>query len=179
MESSSIEKLSTCTERKDIRTGIFNFQDQIINGELSDSGDEVFIGDSPICPLKHSFSDGIYVREIFIPANAKLTGKIHKHQHPNFLMSGVVKVITETGGEEMLYAPCSMISEPGTKRALYAVTDLIWITVHLNPTNTQDLQKLEKIVIAESYQDFDKYKKIKENPAVRIYNKIIKKLLYF
>ena len=48
-----------------------------------------------VCPLKHTFSDGIYVREITIPAGMFIVGKIHKHDHPNFLLKGKVVVVTE------------------------------------------------------------------------------------
>ena len=96
--------------------------------------DNVFIGDTINCPLKHSFSDNIYVREISIPKGTVLVGKIHKHEHPNFLMSGKVRVVTEETSE-VLEGPLSMISSPGTKRALIALTDLVWITIHHNPTN--------------------------------------------
>ena len=92
-------------------------------------------GDSPEMPLKHSFSDGMYVREIFLPKGHILTGKIHKHSHPNFLMSGEVIVVTENGGREHLKGPLAMISEPGTKRAIVALEDTVWITVHLNLDN--------------------------------------------
>jgi hypothetical protein len=80
-----------------------------------------------------------------------LTGKIHRHSHPNFLMSGEVIVVTENGGKEHLKAPLSMISEPGTKRAVVALEDTVWITVHV--TNETDLDKIEDYVIAKSYDD--------------------------
>ncbi len=113
------------------------------------------IGDSDRCPLTHRFTDGIYVREIMIPAGTPLVGKIHRHDHPNFLMSGTVRMITEDGPEEIT-GPKVMISKAGVKRALFAVTDLVWVTVHHNPTNTQDLKKIEKFVIADSYEEFDR-----------------------
>lgn len=118
---------------------------------------DVFLGDSDLCPLRHSFSDGIYVREIFIPAGIVLTGKIHKHSHPNFLMKGEVDVITEYGGIEHLIGPLSMISSAGTKRIVKTYTDTIWITIHHNPTNTVDLSELEKIVISDSYEEYEKF----------------------
>jgi hypothetical protein len=104
-----------------------------------------------VLPLKHSFSPGIYVREIFIPKGTVLTGKIHRHSHPNFLMSGVVDVVTEDGGLERLTAPLSMISPAGTKRAVYAVEDTVWITVHA--TDETDLDKIEKEVITQDYKE--------------------------
>lgn len=108
-------------------------------------------GDSPEMPLKHSFAEGVYVREIFIPKGHILTGKIHKHSHPNFLMKGEVVVVTEERGREHLKAPLSMISSPGTKRAIIALEDTVWITVHV--TNETDLEKIEDYVIAKTYDD--------------------------
>ncbi len=139
--------------KKDFRTQIIELENKIINLDHKD----VIKGDSKVCPLKHSFSDGIYVREITIPAGMVIIGKIHKHDHPNFLLKGEVVVITEEGGKEELKAPCSMISKPGTKRILYAKTELIWTTVHLNPTNTQDLKELEEEIIAPTYDAYEKF----------------------
>ena len=150
---------------KSIREDIMNFEFDIKNMDGS------FVGDSDACPLKHSFSDGIYVREIFIPAGMFIVGKIHKHDHPNFLMSGTVDVVTESGSERIV-GPCAMISSAGTKRALHAITDLVWITVHSNPTNTQDLNKLEQIVIADSYEAYDKFLAQKERKT--LFSKLLK-----
>lgn len=108
-------------------------------------------GDSDQFPLKHSFADGVYVREIFIPKGSVLTGKIHRHSHPNFLMKGEVVVFTEGKGREHYSAPMAMISEPGIKRAIFALEDTIWITVHV--TGETDLKKIEDYVITESYDD--------------------------
>jgi len=149
--------------QEETKKGIIDLETTIKNLDH----DGVIIGDSKTCPLKHSFSDGIYVREISIPAGMIIVGKIHKHDHPNFLLKGSVVVITEKDGIEELTGPCSMISKPGTKRALYAKTDLVWTTVHLNPTNTQDLVELEKEIIADSFEDYElfielKNKQIKE-----------------
>ena len=150
----------------DIRKNIVDFETQVKEQEGA------FVGDSDYCPLKHTFSDGIYVREIFIPAGTYIVGKIHKHEHPNFLMSGTVDVVTEAGVERLV-GPLSMISPSGTKRALRAITDLVWITVHHNPTNTQDPKKLEKIVIADSYKEYDRYKKLQGNKFISFLKSLI------
>jgi hypothetical protein len=110
------------------------------------------VGDTDTLPLTHSFADGCYVRQIFIPAGMMLTGKIHKHSHPNFLMLGEVLVATEFGGVEHLRAPLAMISQAGTKRAVYALTDTWWITVHV--TAERDLARIEEHVIAPDYPSF-------------------------
>lgn len=147
--------MQTLTEFKKeittVRDGILEFENMlsVCEGAVH--------GDSDVCPLKHSFAPGIYVREIFIPKGLVLTGKIHLHKHPNFLMSGKVKVYTEFGGFEILEAPKIMISEAGTKRVVETIEDTLWCTVHHNPTNTHDLKELEKIVIAQSYDEYEKF----------------------
>lgn len=111
-------------------------------------------GDRPDCPLIHSFGGGMYVREIFIPAGMMLTGKIHKHEHPNFLMEGKVSMITEDGGVIIMEGPQSLMSPAGCKRALYTHTPTWWITVHLNPNeHTEFNEAFESEIIASSYKE--------------------------
>ena len=121
-----------------------------IEGAISECPTATF-GDSPDCPLFHSFSDGIYVREIQIPAGKLLVGKIHKHEHPNFLLRGKVSVLTEDGGMEYLEAPCYMISPAGTKRVVYVHEDCCWVTVH--KTDAENPEEAEGDVIATNYED--------------------------
>lgn len=132
--------------RQNIRNKILNLEDNMKKVPSA------HIGDSELCPLKHSFADGIYVREIFIPAGTLIVGKIHKHSHPNFLMQGKVSVLTEEGVKH-LEAPLSMVSPAGTKRVVYAHTDTVWITVHR--TKKQNLKKIEKEIIAKDYAEID------------------------
>lgn len=109
-----------------------------------------FIGDSEHCPLTHSFADGVYVREIFIPKGTLLVGKIHKHSHPNIILRGDVSVATEEGPKR-LKGPLSMISPAGTKRVVYAHEDTIWITIHV--TDKKDLVEIEDEIIAKTYDE--------------------------
>jgi len=40
---------------------------------------------------------------------------------------------------------------------VFAKTELVWTTVHLNPENITDLEKLEEDNIAINYEEFDKF----------------------
>lgn len=152
-----VVKENGLSEKKAIRKSIMDFE------ELLKKQDNVFLGDTPaVCPLIHKFADEIYVREIHIPKGIVLTGKIHLHKHPNFLMKGKVIVFTESGGEETLEAPQSIISEAGTKRVVLTLEDTIWVTVHSNPKNIQDTDEIEKFVIAPTYQEYEKFRKSKK-----------------
>lgn len=108
-------------------------------------------------PLQHLFPPGLYMRTIRLPAGSVLVGKIHKHRHGNILSAGRVRVFTEFGGTEEFEGPLQMISEPGTKRAVLALTDAVWTTLHLNPDNTQDLAVLEARIIASTYEEYDAF----------------------
>lgn len=114
---------------------------------------DVQFGDQERCPLKHRFADGIYVRDIFFPKGMLVVGKIHRHAHPNFLMSGEVTVVSEAHGKQRFKAPHSWVSEPGTKRIIYAHEDSLWITVHA--TDETDLVKIEEELIAKSFDELD------------------------
>lgn len=110
------------------------------------------------CPLQHIFAPGAVARTIFLPERAVIVGKIHKHAHLNMLHRGKVTVVTEGGGIEMLDAtrfPLIMVSPAGTKRAVHALEDTIWTTVHL--TNETDLAKIEEDVIAKTYEEYEKF----------------------
>jgi hypothetical protein len=137
--------LDTCEKRREFICGL---EAMIAAQQFS-----VF-DDNEICPLNHSFCDGMYMREIFIPAGILLTGKIHRHQHPNFLLMGTVSMITEDGGLCQMSAPQALISPAGCKRAIYTHTDVRWVTVHLNPNgHTGPCEALENEVIAKEYAE--------------------------
>lgn len=107
------------------------------------------------CPLQHVFAPGAYARTMFIPAGTTIVGKIHKHAHLNILSQGTVCVMTETEGDRELTGPLTMCSPPGTKRAVYAVTDAVWTTIHL--TTSTDLDEIEREVIAPTFDDYERF----------------------
>lgn len=107
------------------------------------------------CPLQHSLIDGVYVRTIFIPAGTVIVGKIHKHRHANILSQGEVLVITEGEGARRLKGPLTMVSPAGCKRAVRALTDTTWTTIHA--TDETDLDKIEDWVIAKTYEEYEQF----------------------
>ncbi len=110
------------------------------------------------CPVTHHFAPSVYAREIFMPAGAVVVGKIHKHAHLNIISKGRVIVSTEFGKKELI-APCTFVSEAGTKRAVYIVEDCIWTTIH--PTDETDLAKIEDHVIAKDYESLLEFQREK------------------
>ena len=99
----------------------------------------------------------MYCRELFIPEGTTVVGKIHKHSHITILAEGKSAIVSQDG-EEILEAPYVFVSTIGAKRAVHAITDCTWITVHLNPSNTQDITQIEDEHIAKSYNELLEHK---------------------
>lgn len=97
---------------------------------------------------KHYFADGVYLRQLTIPAGVVVTGKIHKTRHLTIICSGTVQITTDDGVVE-LTGPAVFVSEPGIKKAAYAITDTVVMNPH--PTESTDLEEIEREFIAPSF----------------------------
>jgi len=135
-------EFNVAAENVTFRSGVMALQDHMLGlpSTLED------------CTLRHIFAPGNYAREMMIPKGTLIIGKIHKHAHLNIISKGRVHVATEFGPVSF-EAPHTFVSEPGTKRAVYALEDTIWTTIHA--TDETDLDKIENYVIAKSYEDFE------------------------
>ena len=112
--------------------------------------------DSKISPIKHTFADGIYIRQMDMAAGTVVVGAIHKHLHVWFLLEGNVTVATEDTTEDYI-APCYVVSTPGAKRVILANKNSIFVNVHKNPSNTKDIDQLEKEIVALNYEEYEEY----------------------
>ncbi len=123
--------------------------DKVLNHSI-DELESVMLDNFPIidCPVTNRFTDGMYVIEIFMPAGAFITSKIHKTQHQYFILKGKVKVWID-GIEQTLEAPHIGVTEPGTRRVLHILEDCVWCTSHPNPNN-ETLEQLEERIIEKN-----------------------------
>ncbi len=158
-----VEKEASITEanREKTRQVILNAEEAIkkIPGAM--------LGDC--FPLKHTFVDGAYVREITMPKGVLLTSKIHKVCHPYFILKGDVSVLTEKGVVR-IKAPFSGITPAGTKRILYIHEETVWTTVHV--TKEKDLDKIEEEVIANSFDELPN--ELEKNKILEFVNEVKK-----
>jgi hypothetical protein len=153
--------------RQDILTVQTELQRLIANGAVESTLEN--------CTLKHYFSPKdekygccTYAREMMIPKGTLIIGKIHRHQHLNFITQGKVIVYTEFG-DKHLEAPCTFISEVGLKRAVYAEEDTLWTTVHMTEFGSEtELDKIEIEVIAPSYNDLGLIASVDALPQIAV-----------
>lgn len=139
------------------RSSVMNLEAKLENTE------GVLVGKDTekLCPVKHSWGEGCYVREWTSPPGVITISRIHKHAHPFFVIEGDVSVMTENGIER-IKAPHYGITQPGTKRILYTHETTRWVTVHVT-----DLRDPDAIVDEVTAKDFDD-PQITESDRIRL-----------
>jgi hypothetical protein len=103
-------------------------------------------GDTIDLETRHHFSDGLYARELLIPAGVCLVGALHKTKHLYTVVKGKCRVSSQFENLE-IEAPFMGETIPQTKRVIYAVTDCVWITYH--PTDLTDVEEIEKALLEQ------------------------------
>ncbi len=93
----------------------------------------------------HHFAPGVYVRELRIPAGVCLTGAVHKTEHLNICVKGVLRVVSVGMPDKVVSGGEIFTSPSGTKRAAYVESDAVWLTVHA--TEETDIDKLEQMLV--------------------------------
>jgi len=78
----------------------------------------------------HHFAEGVYVRELRVPAGALVTSRIHKHSCVSIVSKGKAHVWTEEEGDRVVSAPACWHTVAGSRRIGYVLEDLIWLTAH-------------------------------------------------
>ena len=97
-------------------------------------------------PTSHIFHGGMYCRQVFRHAGVTIVGKIHKQEHFYMVVSGTVRITTDEG-VQTLDAPFLLCSKPGTRRAVYAVTDALCMTIHRVESN--DVETVERELVED------------------------------
>ena len=105
-------------------------------------------GEDPF-PLVHTFINGLYVRQVTVPADILTVTKIHAVDHVFFLQQGTISVLTEAG-PTIHTAPYQGITLKGTKRIIYHHDEVIFTTVH--PTTKTTVNEVEDEIFAKDFE---------------------------
>jgi hypothetical protein len=98
-------------------------------------------------PLEHFICNKTYVRQITLPKDIMLTGKVHNFDHTSILSKGEVTIMTDEGVTR-IKAPATWVSKAGTKRLIYVHEETIWSTIHQSENTT--VEDLEKEMVHDS-----------------------------
>lgn len=102
-------------------------------------------------PTLEFISNGLYTREIIIPAGTALISRVWLEPYVDIMVSGDITVITPDG--PVRYTGYNIfVGTPGRKRAGYAHSDTIWVTVHRTEEKTH-VGLLEKMSVP-NVQDY-------------------------
>ncbi len=109
---------------------------------------------------EHSFADGMYIRKTTVPKGYAFLTYIHKKSHPVTMVGDLVLI--EPTGNRRVKGVNSFITPAGTQRVCYANEESYAITSHLNPKNERNIDKIEKFLYAEHYNELLSSKELDE-----------------
>lgn len=96
---------------------------------------------------KHYFHGGMYCREVFRHAGVLVVGAVHKKEHFYLIVSGTVVITDGEGNVQEVTGPHLFQSKPGTKRAVYAITDTLCMTFHAIEATTIEEAEAELVEV--------------------------------
>lgn len=99
---------------------------------------------------KHYFHGGMYCREVFRHAGVLVVGAVHKKEHFYLIVSGTVAITDGEGNVQEVTGPHLFQSKPGTKRAVYAITDALCMTFHAIDATTVEAAEAELVELEPS-----------------------------
>ena len=95
----------------------------------------------------HHFSDGVYAKEMHLPAGHVALSHKHSYSHLSILAKG--KCVVYFGSEESVKeysAPAIIEILAGVQHEIVAVEDVSWFCIHA--TGETDVQKIDEVAIA-------------------------------
>lgn len=109
--------------------------------------------------VKHHFAEGVYARELIIPAGVWLTGKIHKYEQLNILASGKMNVCIDDKWH-LIEGPYTVVSPAGIKRIAETISDCVWVTIIR--TDLTDPDAIESYYVTNDENEFREFLKANE-----------------
>lgn len=100
--------------------------------------------------LKHTFLNGMYMREMFIPKGTLVVGKIHKMDCLNIVSKGDICILTEMGSARLTEGFTSA-SPAGIQKVAYAHEDSVFVNVFR--TNAACVADAEMEIAVDSRED--------------------------
>lgn len=94
--------------------------------------------------IQHHFSEGMYARQMVLPAGHFAVTHAHQYDHLSILASGEVTV--EVDGVECSYrAPAVITILAGQHHRIKAQSDAVWFCIHA--TDETDTSRLDDVLI--------------------------------
>ena len=122
-------------------------------------GDGKNLVNNDIFRIENEFSDQLYMRKMHMPEDCMVISARHHTEHFWFLLKG--RILVTTDGEQVEHvAPCYEKSMKGAKRLIVSLEDSLFINIHKNPTNTKDMEEVEKSLYSITNKEYIKKEKL-------------------
>lgn len=95
----------------------------------------------------HHFSDGLYAKQMLIPAGYAAGQHAHNYSHLSILAKGKVVVTTDEWKKEFS-APACIEIKAGIHHMIEALDDAMWFCIHA--TDETDVSKVDEVLIKEN-----------------------------
>jgi len=93
--------------------------------------------------IVHHFSNGVYARQMTLPAGHFAVTHAHDYDHLSILASG--RAVVETDGETVEYiAPACIEIKAGINHKVMALEDVVWFCIHA--TDETDESKIDEVL---------------------------------
>ena len=107
-----------------------------------------------LMPVTHKLENGLYTREVFMPAGQLVVSFIHKQNHPSFFMEGEMSLLMDSGEVKRVKAPMVVHTEAGTQRVAVIHEDTRWACVYR--TDAKTIEEAEKEVYTMDFRELPK-----------------------
>lgn len=95
--------------------------------------------------IVHHFSDGLYAKQMMIPAGYQARQHAHNFSHLSILAKGKVIVVKDDWQKEF-EAPACIEIKAGIYHKIISLEDATWFCIHA--TEETDAQKIDEVLIA-------------------------------
>jgi hypothetical protein len=101
--------------------------------------------------LTHTFTPGLYTRQLFMPKDTLYVTRVHLHEHPFVISKGDVSVYD---GEKIvrLTAPYQGVTKPLTKRLIYTHENTVWTTFHVTDKTTLEEVDVDGVITCSTFE---------------------------
>jgi len=132
--------------------GLLAIREQALRDRIDELQGRMLEHEQPELPTRHWFASGVYSRELFVPKDTLLLGRVHLTDHIFILLSGDLTFVT-VDGPQRLVAPAIFCAPAGSKKTVYANEDSIMVTNHvaLHP----DPEFIATAITVDTYAQYD------------------------
>jgi quercetin dioxygenase-like cupin family protein len=101
--------------------------------------------------ITHHFSDGLYVKQVFLPKDSLACQHKHNYDHLSILAQGKVKVLFDNDVVETYTAPACINIKKGINHTILALEDSTWFCIH--HTFETDMNKIDNVLIKQMKEE--------------------------